>query len=162
MCHTSQYLCYKKIAQLTDDLFWWQIKLKVGHNLHLVVTTHTVLCTKRCRKTAMMWSYLYVKKMLDKFSKEIKRPSTRLMGLLKIGRQVRPSIIRLQYAMVHKLKLPTDKNNQKCSNCFIARNKASTDRTCELKSHCIMNSKNLGQKTILKAQNFKSGHGLTS
>ena len=80
------------------------------------------------------------------------------MGFLKIGRQVKPSIIRLQYAMVHKLKLPTDKNNQKCSNCFIARNKASTDRTCEHKSHCIMNSKNLGQKTILKAKNFKSGY----
>ena len=56
------------------------------------------------------------------------------MGFLKIGRQVKPSIIRLQHAMVHKLKLPTDKNNQKCSNCLIARNKASTDRTCRHKA----------------------------
>ena len=70
------------------------------------------------------------------------------MGFLKIGRQVKPSIIRLQHVMVHKLKSPTDKNNQKGSNCFIARNKASTDRTWGHKSHCITNSKNLGQKTI--------------
>ena len=70
------------------------------------------------------------------------------MGFLKIGRQVKPSIIRLQHVMVHKLKSPTDKNNQKGSNCFIARNKASTDRMWGHKSHCITNSKNLGQKTI--------------
>ena len=38
-----------KMTQLTDDQFGGR-KMKVGHNLRLVVTTHTVVHTKQCRK----------------------------------------------------------------------------------------------------------------
>ena len=71
MCTLKIYVIQVSIYADKNDTtdrwpVWWQIKLKVGHNLRLVVTTHTVVCTKRCRKTAMMWSYLYVNKLMLK------------------------------------------------------------------------------------------------